>query len=62
MAELEIIKIATGKRLTIALDGSELRDQIDPPQTEWCDRGQHQAIKLGGRDDYGMLWVCAGCK
>lgn len=62
MGEVEIIKIATGKRLTIALDGSELRDQVPPPSIEWCDTGQHYASKLGGSDVYNTLWICANCK
>jgi hypothetical protein len=62
MAELEIIKIATGERLTIQRDGSELRDEVATPSIEWCDRGQHYASKLGGSDVYDKLWICANCK
>jgi hypothetical protein len=62
MGEVEIIKIATGERLTIAMDGSELRDQVPAPSIEWCDTGQHYASKLGGRDVYDTLWICAACQ
>ena len=62
MAELEIIKIATGDRLTIAMDGSELRDQVPAPSIEWCDKGQHYASKLGGQDVYDSLWICLPCQ
>jgi hypothetical protein len=62
MAELEIIKIATGERLTIQRDGSELRDEVATPSIDWCDRGQHYASKLGGSDVYDTLWICANCK
>ena len=58
MGDFEIIDIKTGKRLRIDKDGSELRDEVTPPAIEWCDRGQHYASKLGGRDDQGMLWIC----
>ena len=62
MGELEIIKIATGERLTIARDGSELRDDVPTPSIEWCDRGQHYASKLGGQDVADTLWICGSCK
>jgi hypothetical protein len=62
MGEIEIIKIATGDRLKIALDGSELRDQVPVPSIEWCDKGQHYASKLGGQDLYDTLWICAACQ
>ena len=62
MGELEIIKIATGERLTIARDGSELRDDVPTPSIEWCDRGQHYASKLGGSDVGDTLWICGSCK
>jgi hypothetical protein len=62
MAELEIIKISTGERLTIAMDGSELRDQVPAPAIEWCDRGQHYASKLGGQDIADTLWICLACQ
>lgn len=62
MSELEIIKIATGERLIIQMDGSELRDQIPAPSIEWCDKGQHFASKLGGQDLYDQLWICLACQ
>ena len=62
MGEFEMIKLSTGERLRIDKDGSELRDEVTPPAIEWCDRGQHFMPKLGGRDDYGILWICLECK
>jgi hypothetical protein len=62
MAEVEIIKINTGERLRIAMDGTELRDQVSPPSIEWCDKGQHYASKLGGQDIYDSLWICLPCQ
>lgn len=62
MGDFEMINLKTGARLRIDKDGTELRDEVTPPAIEWCDQGQHFAPKLGGRDDYGLLWVCLECK
>jgi hypothetical protein len=62
MAEFEMINLKSGKRLRIERDGTELRDEVTPPAVEWCDKGQHFAAKLGGRDDYNILWVCLACQ
>ena len=62
MGEFEIINLESGKRYKVEKDGSELRDEVIPPAIEWCDRGQHFAPKLGGRDDYGILWICLACQ
>lgn len=63
--DLEIIKIATGERLTIAMDGSELRDQVTPPAIEWCDKGEHYANKINGSmtgSGASELWICLDCQ
>ena len=62
MGEFEIINLESGKRYKVEKDGSELRDEVIPPAIEWCDKGQHFAPKLGGRDDYGILWICMACQ
>jgi hypothetical protein len=62
MADLEMIKISTGERVRIMMDGTELRDQVQPPAIEWCDKGQHYASKLGGQDVYDTLWICLACQ
>ena len=62
MGEFEIINLESGKRYKVEKDGSELRDEVIPPAIEWCDKGQHFAPKLGGRDDYGILWICLSCQ
>lgn len=62
MADMEMINLNTGKRLRIKRDGTELRDEVIPPAIEWCDKGQHYAPKLGGQDQYNMLWVCLQCQ
>ena len=61
MGDFEMINLNTGDRLRIDKDGSEIRDEVTPPDIEWCDRGQHYAAKLGGRDEGGILWVCLEC-
>ena len=61
MGDFEMINLSTGDRLRIDKDGTELRDEVSPPEIEWCDRGQHFAAKLGGRDEGGILWVCLEC-
>jgi|TARA_R110000868_G_scaffold402202_1_gene678343 hypothetical protein len=62
VGEFEIINLESGKRYKVEKDGSELRDEVIPPAIEWCDKGQHFAPKLGGRDDYGILWICLACQ
>ena len=62
MGDFEMINLNTGERLRIDKDGTELRDEVIPPEIEWCDKGQHFAPKLGGRDDYGILWICLACQ
>lgn len=63
--DLEIINIKTGDRLTIAMDGSELRDAVTPPSIEWCDRGEHYANKINGSmtgSGASELWICLDCQ
>ena len=62
VGEFEIINLESGKRYKVEKDGSELRDEVIPPAIEWCDKGQHFAPKQGGRDDYGILWICLACQ
>lgn len=62
MADFEMINLKTGDRLTIAKDGSELRDEVTPPEIDWCDKGQHYALRANGRYVGDMLWYCEACK
>ncbi len=62
MGDFEMIHLQTGERLRIERDGTELRDVVNPPAIEWCDRGQHFAAKLGGREEGGILWICLECQ
>ncbi len=66
MADMEMIKIATGERTRFMDDGSVLKDQVDPPKIEWCDRCETFKRFDGGRYDTVMgspeLWYCELCK
>ena len=62
MGEFEIINLNTGKRLRVEKDGTELRDDVVPPAIEWCDKGQHYALKANGQYLNDMLWYCEACK
>lgn len=66
MADMEMIKIATGERTIYKADGSVLKDQVDPPKIEWCDRCETFKRFDGGRYDFVMgspeLWYCELCK
>ena len=62
MGEMEIIKLDTGERTMIEIDGTVIKDQIDPPVIDWCDKGQHYAQKSNGKYIDDMLWYCLDCK
>ncbi len=66
VGEMEIIKIATGERTKIKMDGSVLKDQVEPPKLEWCDKCESWKPMEFGRYDGAqgltMLWMCMECK
>jgi hypothetical protein len=66
MADMEMIKIATGERTRFMTDGSVVKDHVDPPKIEWCDRCETFKRFDGGRYDTVMgsqeLWYCELCK
>lgn len=66
MGDLEIIKIATGERTIIQMDGTVIKDQIEPPNLDWCDKCEKWKPKEFGRFDgsqgVAMIWVCMECK
>jgi hypothetical protein len=66
MGEMEIIKLDTGERTIFQTDGSVIKDQIDPPKIEWCDRCQaFKPLEFGrfeGSQGLTMLWFCMECK
>ena len=59
--DFEMINLKTGDRLTIQMDGTEIRDQVQPPATEWCDKGQHFGLKIDGKYVDDKLWICLEC-
>jgi hypothetical protein len=60
--DFEMINLKTGNRLTIQMDGTEIRDQVIPPAIEWCDTGQHFACKIDGKYIDDKIWVCDNCR
>ncbi len=66
MSDMEMIKIATGERTRFMADGLVVKDQVDPPKIEWCDRCETFKRFDGGRYDTVMgspeLWYCELCK
>jgi hypothetical protein len=66
MGEMKIIKLDTGERTIFQTDGSVIKDQVDPPKIEWCDRCQMFKELQFGRYDKVMgsneLWYCEACK
>ena len=62
--EFQMVNIKSGERLTIQMDGTELRDQVTPPSIEWCDRGEHFVARDSGNyigEGAAQLWICLEC-
>jgi len=47
--------------LSIQMDGTEIRDQVQPPAIEWCDKGEHFGLKIDGSYVDDKLWICLAC-
>lgn len=66
MGSMEFIKLNTGERTRIDIDGTVVKDQIDPPRIEWCDRCEAFKRFDGGRYEYvqglEQIWICELCK
>lgn len=66
MGDLEIIKLNSGERTIFQTDGSVIKDQVDPPKVEFCDRCQaFKQLEFGrfeGSQGLTMLWFCMECK
>jgi hypothetical protein len=66
MADMEMIRIATGERTRFMSDGSLVKDRVDPPKVEWCDRCEAFKRFDGGRYEYvqglEQIWICELCK
>jgi hypothetical protein len=63
---MEIINIKTGERTRFDDDGNQIKDHIDPPRVEFCDRCEMFKSFDLGRYDTVMgspeLWYCRECK
>jgi len=66
MGDMEFIKLATGERTRFMQDGTVIKDQIDPPRVEFCDKCETLKTFEFGRFEYVMgmpeLWFCMDCK
>jgi hypothetical protein len=64
--DFEMIRLDTGDRLIIKMDGSEIRDSIQPPAVEFCDKCHNRKNLLGGSYEtwqgQKVLWFCEVCK
>lgn len=66
MGDMEMIKLSTGERTIYKVDGSVIKDEVDPPKVEWCDKCETFKRFDGGRFETVMglpeLWFCESCK
>ena len=66
MGSIEFIRLNTGERTTIEADGTMIKDQIDPPILDWCDKCESWKTARGGQYQDGnqipILWFCETCK
>lgn len=66
MGDMEMIKLNTGERTIYKADGSVIKDEVDPPKVEWCDKCETFKRFDGGRFETVMglpeLWFCESCK
>jgi hypothetical protein len=66
MSDMELIRIATGERTRFMANGETVKDLVDPPKIDFCDRCEMFKRAEFGRYDYVMgmpqLWYCDACK
>ena len=64
--DFQMIRLDTGDRLTIKMDGSEIRDSISPPIVEYCDKCNNPKEASNGSYEtwqgLKVLWFCEVCK
>jgi len=64
--DFEMIRLDTGNRLRIDTDGTEIRDQVEAPTVEFCDKCQLQKNIIHGEyvtwHGQNILWFCETCK
>jgi hypothetical protein len=62
----EMIRLDTGERTRIDMDGTEIRDSVAIPTVEYCDKCNNTKDVLGGEyqtwNGLKVLWLCAVCK
>ena len=66
MGDMEMIKLSTGERTIYKADGTVIKDELDPPRVEFCDKCQTFKRFDGGAYQLVMglpeLWFCEPCK
>ena len=64
--DFELIRLDTGERLRMDMDGTEIRDQVPAPTVEFCDKCQQQKNIIGGEfatwHGEKIMWFCEVCK
>ena len=64
--DFELIRLDTGERLRIDMDGTEIRDQVPAPTVEFCDKCQQQKNIINGEfakwHGEKIMWFCETCK
>ena len=64
--DFEMIRLDTGDRLIIKMDGSEIRDSIQQTAVEFCDKCHNTKNLVGGSYEtwqgQKVLWFCEVCK
>ena len=64
--DFEMIRIDTGERRIIQMDGSEIRDIVPPPKVHFCDKCESFKSAINGKIDFAdgvpVLWFCEACK
>ena len=64
--DFELIRLDTGERLRIDMDGTEIRDQVPAPTVEFCDKCQQQKNIINGEfatwNGEKIMWFCETCK
>ena len=65
MGELQMIKLSSGEKTTIQIDGTVIKEQ-NPVKINWCDKCEKwKPLEFGrydGSHGLTMLWFCLECK
>ena len=69
--DFERIFIDDGTRIIIKMDVTEIRDQVEPPRIDYCDKcemqkeitfGRYQSIFDRSADSFNIMFFCQACK